>query len=76
MIRKMFMGMDHVGVAVKNLDEAINAVSYTHLTLPTNFLSARCKTAPYIEPIFFVGQGFIPCRQIFCRRGVKPHHTC
>lgn len=24
MIRKMFMGMDHVGVAVKNLDEAIN----------------------------------------------------
>jgi|GEM_PF-2667838 len=50
-------------------------------TLPTNFFSARYKTAPYIEPIFLVGQGFIPCRQIFSARCktapyIKPDFPC
>jgi len=43
-------------------------------TLPTNFLSARCKTAPYIEPIFIpVGQEPDPPKQrIFGSAGASP----
>ena len=34
-------------------------------TLPTNFLSARCKTAPYIKPIFHLGRAVARSSETF-----------
>jgi len=46
------------------------------LYLADKIFSARCKTAPYIEPNFPCRAGFytLPTKNFF-RRGVKPHPT-
>jgi len=44
-------------------------------TLPTNFLSARCETAPYIEPNFPCRAGFYTLPTNFSMRGAKPRPT-